>query len=192
MGDPLMIAGITILVDYTLQNYARKIAYILDEKYGITPNAALYPAHISLKQPFACESLPRLEAYCDELAARIAPFPIELDEFYASEWNGNGILGLSVVETPILRNLHNRLNHDLSQLCADTSAPFDGDAYRFHLTIEMGIIGGENPYRAYYENLVDKKVNLRFTARHFGLFYSSGEDESPYILYKIIPLSGQS
>ncbi len=187
-----MKAGITILADTTVQNYTRKIACELAQKYRIPFNAALYPAHISLKQPFVIEDLARLEAYCDKLAAHIAPFPIELDEFYADEWSGYGILGLRVVETGSLRELHNRLNRELGQLFSDPSAPFDGDAYRFHLTIEMGEIAGSNPYVAYFESLAEKKVHLSLHAEQLGLFYSADEDQNRYMLYKIIPLSGQS
>ncbi len=198
----MMKAGITVLADTAVQNIAHKIAYELNQKYGVAFFAALYPAHISLKQPFNCEDLPRLEAYCDDLAARTAPFPILLDEFYHGVWNGNGILGLNVVETPTLRNLHNQINADLRQLFADPSAPFDGDAYRFHLTIEIGKIDtldptgvsqiGLDPYRAYFESLAEPRLGLEFVARQIGLFVSAGEDLSPYMLYKIIPLGGQS
>jgi len=186
-----MKAGITILADYTAQNYTRKIACALVQKYHVPFNAVLYPAHISLKQPFTIEDLARLEAYCDELAAQIEPFPIELDELYADEWSGFGLLGLKVVETSTLRALHNRLNRELSQLFSDSSAPFDGDAYRFHLTIEMGEIAGSNPYVAYFESLADKTAHLSFRAEHLGLFYSADEDQNRYMLYKVIPLSGQ-
>lgn len=186
-----MKAGITILANYKVQNYTRKIACELNQNYGVDFFASFYPAHISLKQPFAIEDLPRLEAYCDELAAQTAPFPVELDELYADAWNGYGLLGLRVVETSTLRDLHNRLNCQLSQLFADSSAPHDGDAYRFHLTIEMGEIAGSNPYMAYYENLVEKKVHLSFQAEQLGLFYSAGEEQNRYMLYKVIPLSGQ-
>lgn len=185
-----MKAGITILAEPMVQNFAHKIAYALNRKYGVAFFASLYPAHISLKQPFTIEDLPRLEAYCDELATQIAPFPIELDEFYAAAWEGNGILGLRVVETSALRELHNRLNRELSMLFADTSAPHDGDTYRFHLTIEMGEIVGSNPYAAFYESLADKEVHLSFQAAQLGLFYSADEEQNRYMLYKIIPLSG--
>ncbi len=199
-------AGITILADTPVQNFTHKIAYELSQKYGVAFFASLYPAHISLKQPFNCEDLPRLEAYCDELAAQTAPFPVELDELYADEWEGNGILGLRVVETGTLRELHNRLNRELSLLFADSSAPHDGDGYRFHLTIEMGENGppnplGEtspgvgraifNPYRAYFESLADKKVGLSFQAAQLGLFYAAGNEQNRYMLYKVIPLSRQ-
>ena len=187
-----MKAGITILADYSVQNYTRKITCELVHKYHVPFNAVLYPAHISLKQPFAIEDLARLEAYCDELAGQTSPFPIELDELYADEWSGSGLLGLRVVETSTLRELHNRLNRELSQLFANTAAPYDGDAYRFHLTIEMGEIAGFNPYMAYFESLAEKKVHLSFQAAQLGLFYSADEDQNRYMLYKIIPLGGQS
>lgn len=196
-------AGITILADYRVQNFAHQIACELSQKYGVAFFASLYPAHISLKQPFTCEDLPRLEAYCDELAAQTAPFSIELDELYADAWEGNGILGLRVVETSALRELHNRLNRQLSLLFADSSAPDDGEDYRFHLTIEMGKIGppdplGEtspeagraifNPYRAYVESLADKKTGLSFQAAQLGLFTAAGNEQNRYMLYKVIPL----
>lgn len=186
-----MKAGITILTDYSVQNYIRKIAYMLSENYEIPFNASLLPAHISLKQPFSFESLPDLEDYCDSLAAKIAPFPVELVEFYTGAWKGNGILGLRVGETSTLRQLHNRLNRELSRLFADTSAPHDGEAYRFHLTIEMGKIGETNSFLAFYESLPDKRANLRFMAKHIGLFCTTGEEQSTFILYKVIPITGK-
>jgi 2'-5' RNA ligase len=131
-----------------------------------------------------------LDHYVEGLAASISPFSIELDRFYYDEWGESGILGLNVVETPRLRELHNRLNRELSQQVHDSSANHDGSGYHFHLTIEMGSISSVNPFREYYESLQESRVNRSFTARELGVFYYSDENHRPgsFLVYKVLPL----
>ncbi|MBN1874339.1 MAG: 2'-5' RNA ligase family protein [Anaerolineae bacterium] len=187
-----MKAAIALPADYTVQNYVRKIVAILSQNYNIPFFGSLLPAHVSLKQPFTFESMEKLEHYFDMLAAQIAPFTIELSDIYCAEWSGYGILGLNVVETPPLRQLHNQINRELGELFEDTSAPHDGDLYHFHLTIEMGRTDRGNPYKAYFDQLTDKRANLRFTAQTLALFYYTGEtyDCGSFIVYKVLPLTG--
>jgi 2'-5' RNA ligase len=186
-----MKAGIVLLADHPIQNFVRRIVFDLDQKYGIEISASHHPAHVSLKQPFAFESMDRLEGYFDSLAARIAPFPVEFSEIYYAQWEETGFLGLNVVETPILRGLHNQLNRELSGLFRDTSAPHDGDEYHFHLSIELGKVGAANPYRTYVDSRTDNKVRLAFQAKELGLFYSRTGEMGSYMVYKILPLTGQ-
>ena len=185
-----MKAAIALLANYRAQNFARRIVFELEQTHQIDFLASLLPAHISLKQPFSFESMARLENYFDSLAARIAPFQIELDKIYATEWEGDGILGIDVKETETLRKLHNQLNHELSKLFVDTSAPHDGDGYHFHMTIELGKVDKRNPYQAYFEKLEDIKVNLTFQAEEIALFYYTGREHGSFICYKVLPLTG--
>lgn len=185
-----MKAAIVLLADHTVQNLARRMVFELEQKYQIDFLASLLPAHVSLKQPFTFEDMAVLEGYFDSLAAQIAPFPIELDELYCAEWAGYGILGMNVQETSALRNLHDRLNHELSQLFQDASAAHDGETYHFHLTIELGKVGETNPYQEYFDQLPDKKLNLSFLAQEIALFYYTGADHQSFITYKVLPLQG--
>jgi 2'-5' RNA ligase len=187
----VMKAAIALLVDYQTQNFVRKMVFELEQAFQIDFMASLLPVHISLKQPFSFESMKRLEGYFDSLADQIAPIEIELDEIYYTEWKGNGILGMNVIETEPLRELHNQLNRELSPLFKDTSAPHDGDGYHFHMTIELGKVDEKrNPYQIYFEGLEDKKVNLAFQANEIALFYYTGRKHQFYICYKILPLTG--
>ena len=186
-----MKAAIALLTDYKAQNLVRRIVFELDQKYQIDFFASLLPAHISLKQPFSFENMESLEAYFDSLAGQIRPFQVELDKIYYTEWNGYGILGMNVQETETLRRWHDQLNSELSQLFRDTSAPHDGAGYQFHMTIELGQVDKANPYRAYYEQLKDKKVNLTFQVEEIALFYYTGEGQNSFICYKILPLTGE-
>ena len=186
-----MKAAIVLLADYMTQNFVRKIVFALDQEYKIDFLGSLLPAHVSLKQPFAFESIERLEGYFDTFVASVSPFLIEFNEIYYKNWGGYGILGMSVKETTTLRELHNRLNHKLCELFRDTSAPHDGEEYRFHMTIELGIIGKVNPYQAYFDKLADKSVNLSFVAKEMALFYYSGKDHRSFFNYKVLPLAGE-
>ena len=185
-----MKAAIALLANYRAQNFARRIVFELEKAYQIDFLASQLPAHISLKQPFSFEDVGRLEGFFDSLAAQIAPFQIELDEIYYTEWNRNGILGINVKETDTLRELHNQLNHELSKLFLDTSAPHDGDGYHFHMTIELGKVDKRNPYQAYFEQLENRKVNLSFHAEEIALFYYTGRGHGSYKCYNVLPLTG--
>ncbi len=132
-----------------------------------------------------------LERYFDELAASIPPFWVELDEITYSGWTGYSILGVNVIETPTSRALHNRLNRELSDLTRDASAPFDGETYRFHMTIELGQTEMEDPYLAYFDNLTKKCVNLAFYAKEIALFYYTGKDHLSFFNYKVLPFTGK-
>ena len=184
-----MKAAIAILADYQAQNFVRRMTFELDQTYRVDFLASLLPAHISLKQPFSFENMDRLESYFDWLASQIAPFQIELDQIYNTDWDGYGILGINVRETETLRELHNQLNRELSELFVDTSAPHDGAGYHFHMTIELGKVEDQNPYRDYFERLESRTVNLAYQAKEIALFYYPGNQES-FICYKVLPLTG--
>ena len=185
-----MKAAIALLTNNQVQNYARRIVFELQRESQIDFLGSLLPAHVSLKQPFAFEDMVRLEGYFDSLAAQIRPFQIVLDEIYYTEWEGYGILGLNVVETDILRELHNQLNRELRNLFVDTSAPHDGAGYKFHMTIELGRIDKENPYQAFFEQLADRKVDMAFQTQEIALFYYTGRVLGSYFCYKVLPLTG--
>ena len=186
-----MKAAIVLLANREIQNYVRRIVFDLNRKYDIRFLASLLPAHVSLKQPFSFDSMEKLETYFDRLAEDIEPFVVELDHVYHTQWGGYGILGLDVRETDTLRELHNRINAELDDLFEDTSAPHDGDSYRFHLTIELGSVEAEDVYGRYYEELDDKRVNLKFTAREIALFYYTGDPSAgSYMTYKVLELGG--
>lgn len=188
-----MQAAIVLLAGSHVQNYARRMVFELNTRFGVPFFAAQLPAHVSLKQPFVFEDMAALEGYFDAFAAQIAPFEITLDRLYCETWNGYGILGLNVVETPALRALHNRLNAELPAVVQDARANHDGSGYRFHLTIEMGKLSGADPFQALYDQQPDPRVNLRFTARELALFFyphPPGPDAS-FITYRVQPLGGQ-
>ena len=182
-------AAIAILADFTTHNIARRMVYEMNRHAPIDFFGSLLPAHVSLKQPFEFEEMGRLEAWFDSLARRMAPFTIELDRVYYSEWDGSGIIGLNVVETPILRALHNLINRELKDVVAHPSAAHDGETYAFHMTVELGPVGVDNPYKAFFDGLKDKRLALSFTAQHLALFYYSGELIRPgnFHTYRVMP-----
>jgi 2'-5' RNA ligase len=185
-----MKAAIALLSDHHVQNVVRKIVYNIHQRAPIQFFGSLLPAHVSLKQPFIFEDLDVLEKWFDSFSKQMTPFEIELDHVYYERWDDHAIVGLSVRETPTLRELHDRINRELRRIVTDPSAPHDGDEYRFHLTIELGKAGTTHPFKAFYESLVEKGVNLSFTAEHLALFLYPAEVIEPgsFICYKVLPL----
>jgi len=187
-----MKAALAVLADYQVQNLARRMVFELSQNYEMEFFGSLLPSHVSLKQPFAFESMDRLEAWFDSLATRTAPFEVELDAIYYAEWDQVGFLGFNVAETPTLRALHDQINRELTEVVEDPSAPHDGEEYRFHLTMELGPVADINPYKTYFEGLVTKGVKLSFRAEHLALFYYADRPitSGSFILYRMMPLSG--
>lgn len=187
-----MKAAIALLSDYHVQNLARRMAYEMNRQSSIQFLGSLLPAHVSLKQPFNFESMETLESWFDLFSKRQSPFLIEFDHIYYDAWDKYAIVGLRVRETPLLRGLHNQINQELKQVVRDPSAPFDGDPYRFHLTVELGETGNANPYKQFYDSLADKQINASFMAEQIALFfYADGPiGLGTFICYKVLPLSG--
>jgi len=187
-----MKAAIALLSDYPIQNAVRRMVYQIHEQGEIEFVGSLLPAHVSLKQPFTFTNLDVLEAWFESFSRSISPFRVELNRVYYDEWDNYAIVGLDVIETPILRELHNRINRELEEIVQDPSAPHDGDEYHFHLTIELGKIGSVNPFRQFYQSLPEKQVVWSFMAEHLALFYYADRpiQKGSFICYKVLPLKG--
>lgn len=185
-----MKAAIALLANYQTQNIARRMVFEMSQRGEIQFFGSLLPSHVSLKQPFTFEDMERLEAWFDALAAKTPAVDIQLGDVYYSEWEGHAIVGMEVVETPVLRALHNLINRELPGVVLDPAAPHDGDSYRFHLTVEIGPAGAGNPLKVYYDGLLEKRVGLRFTATHLALFYYASRSiaSGSFILYRVMPL----
>lgn len=187
-----MKAAIALLSDYFVQNAVRRMVYEISRHAEIEFFGSLLPAHVSLKQPFTVESMDALESWFEAFSKGVAPFHVELDQVYYSEWNEYAIVGLNVHETPILRSLHNQINRELKEFIHDPTAPHDGDKYHFHLTIELGKVGKVNPFQQFYKSLPEKHVNFSFTAESIALFFYADRAIQPgsFICYKVLPLTG--
>jgi len=184
-----MKATFALLVDNKIHNYVRKLAYRINKEYKTGFFGAQLPPHISLKQPFHIDDIEEVEEYFDSLAKSILPFEIFIPK--VSVWNlgTTGCIFLEVEETSTLRNLHNRINKELSERFENTEAMFDGGDYRFHVTIALG----EKPpevYESFYEKLKAKVINLRYIAKEIVMFYYDDDNYSigSFITYKILPL----
>lgn len=187
-----MKAAIALLSDHHVQNVARKMVYEISQHGRINFLGSLLPAHVSLKQPFTFESMENLEDWFESFSKKVVPFRIELEQVYYREWDRFAIVGFEVLESPTLRALHNQINRELKEFVRDPSAPHDGDEYRFHLTLELGEVGGANPFKQYYDSLAEKHADLSFMAHYIALFlYADGPIEAgTFICYKVLPLAG--
>ncbi|CAN5785440.1 hypothetical protein BH10CHL1_BH10CHL1_37000 [soil metagenome] len=134
-----------------------------------------------------------LETYMAELASSIEPFEVSLTELQLAPaiFNGqeSGILWLDVLETQTLRQLHNRVNDELSQRFGNTQADYDGPAYHFHMTV---MLGGQtlDVYRQFYREISVPSIHLRYTVSELAMFVYNEPlgPQSDYLAYKILPI----
>ena len=188
-----MKAAFALLADAPTHNKVRGLTWHMYQKYGISLGACRLPPHISLKQPFDILDVRDLEGYMTELVASLPPVDITLTEMQLIEMAGSegpsGILWLQADKSPILRQLHARLNKELALRFGDTHADFDGPEYQFHLTLTLGKLPLAR-YQAIYQEFQDVLGVFRFQARSLALFAydNSIGSETEYISYKILPL----
>jgi 2'-5' RNA ligase len=188
-----MKATFALLADTETHNLVRKLAWDIHRKYRTGIEVCRLPPHVSLKQPFDISDLTALEVYMDELASSIKPFEVSLSQLHLVKATlGNletGILWLDVEETETLRQLHNRINHELALRFGNTPASFDGASYHFHMTVVMG---GQpfDVYRAIYKEYSTTPIDLRYIAREIALFiYDDNANlDRGYMTYKVLPV----
>lgn len=184
-----MKATLALLTNRKIENRVNHLAWQIHRRWNTGLQPRCLPAHISLKQPFEIgEDLNALEGYLAKFSTDVAPFPIHLGEFYVWET----VFGVQVQETYPLHDLHDRLNRELPARFGDISAPFDGDAYRFHLTIATG---GAIPevYQEIYATHGDGAFPTVFTAREVAAFvYAESRPGAwEYMVYTVLPLMGR-
>ena len=192
-----MKATFALLANAETHNVVQKLSWEIHQRYRTGTHHASLPPHVSLKRPFSISDLPALEEYMDELAGAIQPFDLTLTElqmvpvpFGGAEY---GILWFDIEETSVLRGLHNRLNEELSLRFGDTTADFDGDAYRFHMSVMMG---GQlmDIYRKYHDDIPNNRINMTYTAKELAMFVYD-EPMGPHVdnlCYKILPLGSKT
>ena len=192
-----MKATFALLANAEIHNLVRRLSWDIHRKYRTGIDICRLPPHISLKQPFDISDLNPLEEYMTELADRIPPFEVnltglELIEATIDELE-TGILWLNVQETKLLRQIHNRLNQELTLRFGDVSAAFDGPDYHFHMTVA---IGGQpvETYKKIFSEFAGHLKDLQYIVRELGMFVYDDKEEinAGYITYKILPLRGNS
>lgn len=188
-----MYATFAFLADAKIQNLVRKLAWDIHQKYRTGLDASRLPPHISLKQPFPVADLSGLVKYIARLAKSIQPFEVHLTGLELIDTTidklATGILWLNVEETSTLRDLHNRLNQELTSRFGDVRAPFDGPSYHFHMSVA---IGGQpiETYRRILEESSNQITDMRFTVRELAMFvYDDPDADDPgFMTYKVLAL----
>lgn len=192
-----MKATFALLANRQVYNLVRKLAWEVHRKYHTGIDVTRLPPHISLKQPFDIADLALLEDYMFELAGSISPFEVTLTGLQIVPAKtgelDSGILWIDVQETELLRELHNRLNHELEQRLGNAQAPFDGAAYHFHMTVA---IGGQ-PFEVYQKILAEfsgRVVNPNSMLQELALLGYDDEAslDKGYLTYMVLPLGKQN
>ena len=137
-----MKCAVGLLFDNNLDYVVNALAWRVHCEDGLGIKCRRLPPHVSLKQPFEIGDSNRLDglvATLEGFIARIDPVPIEFGPL--GSWES--ILGYPARPESWLRSQHIALNAMLAEQLDDPSAPFDGDAYRFHLTVAAGRVEPE-------------------------------------------------
>lgn len=187
-----MKAAFALLADHATHNAARKLAWQMYQKYGLSLETSRLTPHVSLKQPFDIPGVSALENYITELRGSLSPIDITLTELELIEVTGangpSGILWLKVEQTLTLHKLHTRLNQELASRFGNTQANFDGPSYQFHMTV-AGDGSSLMDSRRAYSDFKGSWREIGFRADALALFaYDSINSQPDYISYNILPL----
>jgi 2'-5' RNA ligase len=186
---------IALLTDYRIHNYARHLAYHIDQYYGTGMDAMLLPQHVTVAPVFAADDLGMVETYFNQLAAALGEIELMFPgiELKLTDCSTSGVIWLKVVKTPQLAQLQQRLVADMAErgwrpdyLC--------GDEFEFHSTVAMGNLTAAQ-YQKIMATFPDQELNLSCRAREIALFCpipSAADCRQHYFTYKIWPLGRMS
>ena len=188
-----MKATIVLIADNEAENYGRKLMLKAHRAGGMGFEMARLPQHVSLKQPFAIESLEEAEAFFDDFAKELKPFDIEFDgiEMFPSNVLGgkkSGVMMMRAKSSPELIDAQRRLNEGLISHFGPCPAEHDDD-YMFHMTFAIG--GADfDSYQNAYNELIKDDYNRSFRYSRLGLLYYDDDNIVPgsYFCYKILDL----
>ena len=185
-----MYICIAIITDNLIQNQSRKIAYDLSQKSRISILSSRLPQHISLKQSFKVKNVEEIEKYFDSITKTMQSFEINLaqvDLCLMKNFTSNTqILWYEVMESSELRELHNKLNRDLSDKFGIEMQGFDGDIFKFHSTIAYDS-NKEEIFKSYFDSIKYEGMSFSFKVKEIALFYCPDDEPTPgnFITYKI-------
>ncbi|RKD32463.1 2'-5' RNA ligase family protein [Thermohalobacter berrensis] len=187
---------LALLVDYKLQNYARKIAFDINRKYNTGFIAARLPQHVTLGPLFEVQDIKYVEEYFDFLAKSLKPLEIKFTSIdlriIGDEKDGLGVLWMDIEENDNLRELHNRIYKDIGERSWKADEIFGDGIYHFHSTIALG----KQPpyvYKEIYDNIQNKQIDYTCLVKEIALFCPSDDENrmGTYITYKKLPLGGE-
>jgi 2'-5' RNA ligase len=179
-----MHIGFAIIPSDEVHNYTRDIELELCDKFGLCWGLRQSP-HITIKPPFEVQELYPFIKYIDNLAANLKPFEIEICGFNLfPELN---VIYLDVRENNELRKLREGIRDDLKEKFGIKPNKFEGDEWRFHISIALKDVTKEKLQKAlnYLNN--KPRPSFKFMLNTLGVFYYLGE-EAGWIIIKRIKL----
>lgn len=184
-----MKATLVLIANNEISNIASKLLLDANKIGELGYEMTRLPFHVSLKQPFAINSLNEFENFFDQYSKTIKPVSIHFKELVTWENSvlgyDSGVLVLRVEKTEELSLMHQELNNKLEEKFGSCSASFDGEAYQFHMTIA---IGGKpfSDYEKVFLELKNKNLNFTTVFNELALFYYDNDNIEPgtYYCYK--------
>jgi 2'-5' RNA ligase len=184
-----MKATFVLIASNEVENMARKIMLEAHRKAELGFEMTRLPSHVSLKQPFHIENLEQIEQYFDEFVKTLKPVTVKLEHLICLPNNvlgyDSGVMMMVAEKSNELAELHCRLNRELEERFGCCHADYDGDEYKFHMTIALG----GKPYEDYQKALdllSKKKFNSEVVFDQLGLLYYDDDNIKPgtYFCYK--------
>jgi 2'-5' RNA ligase len=183
-----MKAGFALLADRSVSNAVTQLAWDMHLRWQNGIGSRSIPPHISLRQPIDIGGeLEAMGEYAHRLAAAVPPLSIQLGDLLA--WDDG--LVIDVVETPALRQVHDRLIRELGAIYGAVRADHDGAEYHFHMTVAIGGADAAT-YRRIQANYTDWALPSGFTSVEVGLFvgYERAPGAWQFMLHTVLPLTG--
>lgn len=169
---------IALVTEPTMNHRHKEIVNQLQETWGIKPVAGQLPAHVTVKQVFdgdLTEVLPIVKG----LAKNYSPLAITYDATDLIHAGEVDIIWLNVVETMVLREIHNALNQGLKV----PLNRFDGQAFHFHTTLALQQGPLHEAHNALY---IDLPMSTEL--QQLAVFVSKTGEPGTFTLYKQWPL----
>ncbi|MDX2007719.1 MAG: 2'-5' RNA ligase family protein [Meiothermus sp.] len=179
-----MNAVLTLLLDWPVHNWMRRVSLELYQQCGIEMNSAHNAPHLSLRSGFETIDLGHLERYAAQLAASLDPLRVTLTDLKL--WANPGeacVLYLDVAEQEMLMPLHHRVTRDLNLPLND----YDGNRFHFHATVMWEPLTAEQ-LEAVQSQYLGRAFDRQVSIDHLCLYLKVDRSIHTHL---ILPLGGE-
>ena len=163
------------LEDDVAYNAVRRLQLAIYHACGANPALRIVP-HISLKQPFHAKALAPVEAYFDQLAARIEPIEVVLRDI--GTFDDGAVVYLDVAHGPELEALRRTVLAALVDQFRVRPQEVEDDRYHFHVTLAYGL--SSEQAGCALEAIADESPAYACRLTVLGLFYYATDVWTPY------------
>lgn len=184
-----MKACFGLLLDYRMDNLARKMIFDISKKYDVEISNSNFSQYIIASPKIEVEDLSKMEVFLDSIAEKTQPLNVNIEGFALKSVKENNdeytALTMNISENEELIDLYNSICTEL-QNSIDKLNMEGCDFNSMVAKVSKNINGNEEILEEVNKNMIDQK----YVINEMALLYTDDDNSLVPNIYKTLPLFG--